>query len=342
MGRITRKRLAAWFAAAAMLPALAACGGGESDDAAAEGELVPFVINNSSFTLPYLPMWVGLHQGYFEDEGLDVEIVTSGAAVAALVSGQADVLGGSLQQGYGPINEGQDLKLLGLRYSGGVIAFAASTPEIGSVQDCKTWATFSPGSGTYMWAVALTQAFGIDDPEIRASSDFGAIAGMLASGQVNCANGTYDSLAPLVAEGKAKWVVRPDQGDLPAAISEFPDSGTWVTQKALDTKRDELVGFIRALNRAEDWIAKTPALEVVEFVQSKVPEYRTMEAADMAEQLEINNAFAAPDNGTIDEDLYNRFLQYMNDGGFDFLDPSDSKFSYENVVDLSVLEEATS
>jgi NitT/TauT family transport system substrate-binding protein len=59
----------------------------------APAKLQKVVINEAVRTVLYLPLYHALEQGYFRDEGLDVQLVTGGTATAsfaAMLSGEAD------------------------------------------------------------------------------------------------------------------------------------------------------------------------------------------------------------------------------------------------------------
>lgn len=302
-------------------------------------EAEPLSVAAASFDVAYLPLHAGLHMGFFEEEGVELEIKQVGSSQnAALVSGEVDITASGISSPFGPIIEGQDVQLIGLRYQGGVIAYVAGEPSLESIEDCTSMATFSPGGGTYMWAVALKNAFGLDDLELRTSADFGAIAGLLVSGQTNCANGTPGLFAGPVSEGRAKILLDPSKGDLPEAIKDMPDSGYFALAETVEAKRDLMAAFLRAERHLTAWMLETPPMEIAEFVQDNVPEYREIETEALAEQIEANNFFLAKGGGIIDEDLYGRLLVFLQDGGLEGLDPSDPKFAYDKVVDMSMLE----
>ncbi|HSK95015.1 MAG TPA: ABC transporter substrate-binding protein, partial [Euzebyales bacterium] len=69
--------------------------GGSQDDEAAAGDLTPvtFALTNKR-AIQYHPYYVAQYLGYFEDEGLDVEIVIvdgSSAAVQQTIAGNVDI-----------------------------------------------------------------------------------------------------------------------------------------------------------------------------------------------------------------------------------------------------------
>lgn len=70
---------------------LTGCG---SSETAATGDKTHVVLNEVAHSIFYAPMYVAIEEGYFEEEGLDVELVTGYGAdktMTALLSGEADI-----------------------------------------------------------------------------------------------------------------------------------------------------------------------------------------------------------------------------------------------------------
>ncbi|MFD1824382.1 MULTISPECIES: ABC transporter substrate-binding protein [Mumia] len=91
------RRIATTVLAAAALTLVAACGGGDSDDTSADGDtkikvgVIPIVDT--------APIWLGKEKGFFEEEGIDLEITTTtggAAAVPGVVSGDFDFAFGNV------------------------------------------------------------------------------------------------------------------------------------------------------------------------------------------------------------------------------------------------------
>jgi len=63
-----------------------------ADGTSADGDLVPLTIAEPVHGVGYLPLYVGMHEGFFEEEGLDVSTVTlqgGGAHTNAVLTGEA-------------------------------------------------------------------------------------------------------------------------------------------------------------------------------------------------------------------------------------------------------------
>lgn len=91
------KRLCALLLAG-VLPvlALAGCGSaeGKSDGNGASGEKTKVVLNEVAHSIFYAPMYVAIEEGYFAEEGIDLELVTGFGAdktMTAVLTGEADI-----------------------------------------------------------------------------------------------------------------------------------------------------------------------------------------------------------------------------------------------------------
>ncbi len=79
-------------------------------------EQITFRVSTSSKTLGYSPLWVAQKQGFFEKQGLTVELVLMGSAdkaALALVSGSVYVSGGAADAPIGAVEQGIDVVLIG-------------------------------------------------------------------------------------------------------------------------------------------------------------------------------------------------------------------------------------
>lgn len=118
MGRAARRTT---VVAAVLLPVLAACGGGEDTGAGDQGGNGGEEQGNVSLTVGAIPivdtapLWLGKEKGFFEEEGIDLEIeVTSGgaAAVPGVVSGEFEFAFGNMVSVMVARDQGLDLRFV--------------------------------------------------------------------------------------------------------------------------------------------------------------------------------------------------------------------------------------
>ena len=87
-----KKLLGAVMALTLVVTGLAGCTGEKAGGAS--GDAVKVTLNEVAHSIFYAPMYVAVEKGYFEDEGLDVTLITGFGAdktMTALLSGEADI-----------------------------------------------------------------------------------------------------------------------------------------------------------------------------------------------------------------------------------------------------------
>lgn len=109
----------AWYAATSFaLVFVLACGGADSDLASEGGDSPPPKIRVSMRPwLTFAPLQIAAARGYFAEEGLDVEFVTTQTATSTiplLLSGGIDVLGGNITPGFfNAMEQGARIRIVG-------------------------------------------------------------------------------------------------------------------------------------------------------------------------------------------------------------------------------------
>ena len=79
---------------AASLLVLSGCGSSNSGTSDGDGTLTPVTLNEVAHSIFYAPQYVAIENGYFEEEGIDLTLVTGFGAdkvATAVVSGDADI-----------------------------------------------------------------------------------------------------------------------------------------------------------------------------------------------------------------------------------------------------------
>ena len=103
MGGIMKKRILAYLSAAVLsLSLLAGCSQdtenkepeNTSEAETEEKEPVKVTLNEVAHSIFYAPMYVAIEEGYFEEEGIDLELICGFGAdktMTAVISGEADI-----------------------------------------------------------------------------------------------------------------------------------------------------------------------------------------------------------------------------------------------------------
>ena len=71
-----QKCISLLLTAALLVATLAGCGNGAAETGTQSGPAKKVVLNEVAHSIFYAPMYVAFEEGYFEEEGLEVELVT--------------------------------------------------------------------------------------------------------------------------------------------------------------------------------------------------------------------------------------------------------------------------
>jgi len=198
-----------------------------------------------------------LRQGFFKQEGLDIEILyTEGGAstLTPVIAGSIDVAmtNGTLGA-VAAFAKGMPVKIISAEATGAPDAFWYARPESGidgiKDTDGKTVAFSSPGSSTNLIVLQLVGQEKAT-PKLVATGGAPATLTQVMSGQIDVGWSVPPFVLQQLAEGRLKIIAR---GSDVAAIRNQTIRVNVANANALKERRDALVRYVRALKRAIDW-----------------------------------------------------------------------------------------
>jgi NitT/TauT family transport system substrate-binding protein len=298
------KKILAGLGMAAVL-ALTACsgGGGDATQPGADGELTPVKVA----VIPIgdtAAIWLGVDQGFFEDEGLDVTIDTAGggaAIVPGVVSGDFDFgfsnyvslyfandKGLNLRAVANGVTAGEDLE----KDFGGVVVSADSTIQTPADLAGKTVSVNTLANIGDTTVSEIVEADGGDSSTIDfIEVQFPDAPAALANGQIDAAWIVEPFLTQAIDAG-ARVVTYNFNGFDP----ELDVAGYFTSQKTLDAKPEIVKAFRAAMNTSLEYANDNPdevrrilgtytkiAPEVIERIA--LPRFRADVDLDAAEKL---------------------------------------------------------
>jgi NitT/TauT family transport system substrate-binding protein len=262
------KKLLSLALAALLLLPLAACGGRRT-------EVVR--LNEVTHSVFYAPQYVAMSQGFFADEGLDVQLTNGGGAdkvMTAVVSGQSDIgLAGPEASIYVHIQGREDLP----------VVFAQLTKRDGSFLVGRSDAPFDwadlkgatiiggrAGGMPEMTLEYVMRRNGVEpgtDATVDTSVQFNMMAGAFTGG-----NGDYVTLF----EPTATQVEREGQGHILCSIGqesgEVPYTAYFANASYLKEHGDVVQRFTNAMAKAMDWVDTHTDREVAEAIAEQFPD----------------------------------------------------------------------
>ena len=267
----------------------------------------------------YAPQYVAISMGFFEDEGLDVRITTSGGsdkAMTALLSGQADICLAGPETGVYVYNEGKaDHPLIVgqlTKRDGSFLVGRTDEPDF-SWESLRGKSIIGGRAGgmPLMTLEYVLKAHGLEpgvDVDVIDSIQFNLMGGAFEGG-----TGDYVTLF----EPTATEFERAGKGYIVAnvglASGEVPYTVYLVSQTMLQQDAAFVESFLRAVYRAQRWIATASDREVAEAMEPCVPD------ASIESLMIVANSYRATDSWKQDpimqEADYERMLDIIEEAG---------------------------
>lgn len=268
---MNKRKWTAALLAAALGAALAGCG-------AQEKSLDKVRVCEVTHSVFYAPQYAALALGFFEEEGIEVELSNGGGADKVMSA----VLSDSVEIGFaGPescvyvYNEGT---------SDPAVVFAQMTRRDGSLlvaresDDDFDWACLKgahilpgrKGGVPYMAFEHALRAAGLDPAEdvyLDTSIQFDNMTGAFLGGTGDYVTVFEPTASSLEAEGKGCIVAA--VGDM---AGEIPYTAYFAKQSWIDANADLVQRFTNAVAKGQAWVAQHSAAEVAEAIADQFPD----------------------------------------------------------------------
>ena len=258
------------------LLAFALCGCGSSDKKDTNG-LTKITLNEVAHSIFYAPMYVAIENGYFAEEGIDLELVTGYGAdkvMAAVLSGEADIgFAGSEATVYTYLEGANDY----------VVNFAQLTQRAGNFLVSRepienfTWDMLKgtdvlggrAGGMPQMVFEYILEMNGIDPSEmnIDQSIDFGSTAAAFSGGQGDFSVEFEPHATALQQKGDGYIVA-----SLGEASGYVPYTAYFAKSSYMDAHPDIIQAFTDALQKGMDYVNQHTPAEIAKVIAPQFPE----------------------------------------------------------------------
>lgn len=240
-----------------MVVILALAGCGNSSKEAGASELKKITIAEPLHLIGYLPLYVAINEGYFEEEGLDVEAVTStgGAHVTTVVSGEAwgNIGGPESNQMANQDSPDPIISIVNVVNRANVYLMADTeqtleddSPEaLKEFLNGKTIAAGRYGGSPNLLTRYLLMDLGLDpdkDVTLEEPADGSAVVSLVENGTADIAVGAE----PQINSGMQKGVWGEPFYKFPT-MGDYPYSVISVRQSSIDDDPETVQAFVNAL-----------------------------------------------------------------------------------------------
>lgn len=308
---------------------VAACNG--------EEELQKVKVGEVTRSIFYAPQYVAITQGFFEEEGLDIELSTVAGGDKTMTA---------------LLSDGIDIALVGSETSIYVTAQGANDPIKNFAQLTQTDGTFlvareeienfswdmlkgstflgqRKGGMPQMAGEFVLKKHGIDphaDLELIQNIDFANISTAFASGTGDYVQLFEPTASVFESEGKGHIVASfgTESGHLPYTVFMAKDS-------YMEANPETIKKFTRALKKAQDFVYESSAEEVAKAIQPFFEDTDAELIATVVERYREQESFAK--DPILDEEEWNNLQDIMEEAG-----ELPKRMDYDELVDTHFAE----
>lgn len=286
----------------------------------------------------YAPHYIAMEKGFFKEEGIEVDMVTSQGSdkgAAALLAGTADISLIGPETTIYIVNQNGDQKLKvfhQLTSTDG--SFLLSREKL----DNFTWAdvagksvvSWRPGSAPQMVIQSVLNKQQVQNAKLITNIAAPSMVGAFTSGEGDYIQ-VYEPLASMLEKtGKAYMVA-----SLGEAIGDFPETSYVATEQYIKEHPEMIRKWSNAVTKATNWLLEHSADEAAEAL---APYFEGTEKDLIAKSVEryksINSWSADPELTAAQFDALQNVL--VENGVL----KAEQKVQRENVVDLTLVQEA--
>ncbi len=218
-------------------------------------EKTKFPVAASTKTLSYAPLWVALREGFFDQQGLDAQLITmrgSPLTLQALAAGSIYVGAATTDTIIGSVEKGLDLVMIGGLINGLNMALVGGK-KYKTFSDLRgaTIGSLTLTSGTGFALKLLLKAHGLEYPRDYALLNIGGSSDRitaLLSGQIAAA--PLGSPLDITAEEMGFNIIGRFVDDIP----DYQLNALTVVRPWAAKNRNLVVRFMRAMILAERWL----------------------------------------------------------------------------------------
>lgn len=285
----------------------------------------------------YAAQYIAIEKGYFEEEGLDIELTNAGGAdkaMTALLAGQADIALMGPESSIYVYNEGREdyTQVIGqLTARDGCFIIGREENADFTLEDLRGKSILGGRAGgmpLMTLEYALRQA-GLEpgvDVEVRTDVQFNLMAGAFAGGEAD-----YTTLFEPTAtdfELQGKGFVMAAVGDHAGAL---PYTCYQITKSGLEKDPEMVDKFMRALYRAQKFVAENDAKAVAEALAPAFTDSSIDTLTKVVERYREIGAFAT--TPVMTQESYERLMDIMQQAG-----ELDTRAPYDKVINNTVAE----
>ena len=301
------------------------------------------VLNEVTRSVFYAPLYCAVGLGYFEDEGIELEIVTGGGSdksMTALIAGDAQFALMGPETGVYVVNEGNNNHPMVIgqltKRDGSYLVGRSSDPDF-------TWEKLRgrsviggrPGGMPYMTLNYVLKKHGLtpgEDVEVISNVQFNLMGGAFEGGTGDYVT-LFEPTATLFERNGSGFIV----ANVGLESGEVPYTTFMTMPETIKNDPERVMSFLRAIYRAQLFVQSASDAEVAEAMKTSFPD------ADLETLKIVAKSYRETDSWMktpiMTEDAFTRLQDIMESNGelkarVDFRELIDNSFAEKAVSEL--------
>lgn len=294
-------------------------------------------LNEVTRSVFYAPQYVAIANGYFEEEGLELEITTGQGAdkvMTAILAGQSDIGLCGPEAAIYVYNEGKEdyaQVFAQLTQKDGSLLVSKEPFENFKWEDVKgkTVIPGRKGGVPYMTFEYVLKQNGINpetDVNLDDSIKFDLMAGAFTGGEAEFVT-LFEPTASMTEDAGKGYVV----ASVGEAAGEVPYTAYCAKKSYIEENSEIIEGFTRAIYRGEQFVEQHSANEIAEIIQDFFPD-TTVDSLTKSVQT-YKDIDAWKENPILKEEAFDKLQLIMTEAG-----ELDKKAPYEMIINNSFAE----
>lgn len=268
-------------------------------------------VTHSAF---YAPMYVAIEQGYFKENGIDIDLIlTSGAdkVAAAVLSNDVEIGFAGPESAIYVYEGGEEDYLItfsGLTKRDGQFIVSRKEIENFSLNDLKGKEVLAGrlgGMPVLNFQNALKNE-GIKEENLRinTSIEFASLSGSFIAGMGDFVNLFEPNATKLVKEGYGYIV-----GNIGAYSGEVPYTAFYTRKSYLENNKEILTNFTKAINKGLDYVKNHSANETAKIILPQFPDISLTDLTSIVDNYKKYDSWLT--NPYISEESYKNLENIM-------------------------------
>ncbi len=272
-------------------------------------------VNEVTRSVFYAPQYVAINNGYFKENGIDIELTTgqgADAVMTAVLANQCDIGFAGPEASIYVYNEGKEdfcQVFAQMTQKDGSFLVARNKSENFNWNDLKGKMVIPGRKGgvPYMTLEYVLKKNGIDpqkDTTLDDSIKFDLMAGAFASGNADYVT-LFEPTASMTQEQGKGYIV----ASVGEAAGEIPYTAYFAKKSYIEENQETIQKFTNAIYKGQQWVKEHSSKEIAQTIQNFFPDtdIKMLEAAIQSYQ----NINAWNETPVLKEEAFNRLEEVM-------------------------------